>query len=51
MSSRVLSTTVGTNREAFGWYDWTLFLAVSLIWGSSFLWIAIGLETDRKSVV
>lgn len=51
MSSRVLSTTVGTNREAFGWYDWTLFLAVSLIWGSSFLWIAIGLETLEPGLI
>lgn len=43
-NSRVMSTSVGTNREAFAPRDWALFLGVSLIWGSSFLLISIGLE-------
>lgn len=33
-----------TDRDAFGTLDWSLFVAIGLIWGSSFLLIAIGLE-------
>ena len=45
MSGRVLSTSVGINREAFTGRDWAAFSGVALIWGSSFLLIAIGLES------
>ena len=44
MSSRIISTSEGTNRGAFGLGDWGLFLSVALIWGSSFLFIAIALD-------
>ena len=38
---RVMSTTAGTHLGAFTPLDWVLFLSVGLIWGSSFLLIAI----------
>jgi len=41
----------GTNRGQFDLADWTLLSATSLIWGSSFLWIAIGLDAFAAGVV
>lgn len=41
----------GTNTEAFDHTDWTLTLTVAVLWGSSFLWIAIGLDTLDPRVV
>ncbi len=49
--ARLPSTATGTNREAFGSTEWGLLTAVALIWGSSFLFMAIGLETFRPGVV
>ncbi len=40
-----LATTEGTNPGAFNPGDWALLLTVALIWGTSFLWIAVGLES------
>jgi drug/metabolite transporter (DMT)-like permease len=48
---RLPSTATGTNREAFGGTEWGLLAAVALIWGSSFLFMAIGLESFRPGVV
>ncbi|HSJ71149.1 MAG TPA: DMT family transporter [Acidimicrobiia bacterium] len=48
---RLPSTATGTNREAFGATEWGLLTAVALIWGSSFLFMAIGLESFRPGVV
>jgi drug/metabolite transporter (DMT)-like permease len=48
---RVLSTAVGTNQEAFSPGDWVRFVSISLIWGSSFLLIALGLESFAPGVV
>lgn len=48
---RLPSTATGTNREAFGTTEWGLLTAVALIWGSSFLFMAIGLESFRPGVV
>lgn len=48
---RILSTSHGTNREAFSASDWGLFLSLALIWGSSFLFIAIGLDAFHPGVV
>lgn len=45
------STAVGTNRDAFGASEWGLLAAIALIWGSSFLFMAIGLESFRPGVV
>jgi drug/metabolite transporter (DMT)-like permease len=49
--ARLPSTAIGTNREAFGGTEWGLLTAVALIWGSSFLFMAIGLESFRPGVV
>ena len=51
MSNRLLSTSHGTNREAFSASDWARFIAVSVIWGSSFLFIAIGLDAFHPGLV
>ncbi|MEM6794816.1 MAG: DMT family transporter [Acidobacteriota bacterium] len=36
---------------AFGPAEWTLLASIALIWGSSFLWIDIGLEGLRPGVI
>ena len=46
-----LRTAEGTNTAAFNPGDWALLLTVALIWGSSFLWIAIGLESMSAPAV
>lgn len=51
MGARVLSTAHGTHREAFAAIDWLLFATVGTIWGASFLFIAIGLETFRPGLI
>jgi drug/metabolite transporter (DMT)-like permease len=51
MANRLLTTSHGTNREAFTAADWTLFLSLSLIWGSSFLFMAIGLDSFHPGLV
>jgi drug/metabolite transporter (DMT)-like permease len=48
---RVLSTSYGTHAGAFTALDWTLFGAIGLIWGSSFLLIAIGLDAFTPGLV
>lgn len=50
-TTRLISTSHGTNREAFTAIDWALFLALSAIWGSSFLFIAIGLDAFHPGLV
>ena len=44
-------TSDGTNQGNFGTVDWALLLITSLIWGSSFLWIAIGLDAFHPGVI
>jgi len=39
------------NRGAFSVLDWTLFVSISLIWGSSFLLMAIGLEAFEPGLI
>lgn len=51
MTARILTTTHGTNREAFSASDWLMFVSLALIWGSSFLFIAIGLDSFHPGVV
>lgn len=51
MSNRLLTTSHGTNREAFSSGDWARFIAVSVIWGASFLFIAIGLDAFHPGLV
>lgn len=47
----VMSTTAGTHLGAFTPLDWVLFLSIGLIWGSSFLLIAIGLDAFAPGLV
>ncbi len=49
--TRLLSTSHGTNRGAFSLGDWGLFVSLSLIWGSSFLFMAIGLDHFHPGLV
>jgi drug/metabolite transporter (DMT)-like permease len=49
--SRLLSTAQGTRAEAFGPAEWGLLASVALMWGSSFLWMAIGLEAFRPGLI
>ena len=51
MASRILSTAHGTHRGSFAAVDWALFSMVGTIWGSSFLFMAIGLEAFRPGLV
>jgi len=46
-----LETAEGTNTAAFSSGDWAILVTVSAIWGSSFLWIAIGLESMSAPTV
>lgn len=49
--SRLITTAPGTRTEAFGALEWGLLASTSLMWGSSFLWIAEGLEAFPPAVV
>jgi drug/metabolite transporter (DMT)-like permease len=53
MSSRrpLIETAQGTKREAFGPREWGLLAAIAAMWGSSFLFIEIGLEHFGPGVV
>ncbi|HSG78138.1 MAG TPA: DMT family transporter [Acidimicrobiia bacterium] len=46
-----ISTAPGTSAGAFGLAEWGLLGAVALMWGSSFLWIAEGVEAFAPPVV
>lgn len=50
-ASSLLSTAPGIRRAAFGLTDWGLLTGIALIWGSSFLLIAIGLEAFPPTLV
>ena len=49
--NRVLERTESINTGAFTAGDWGMFWGVALIWGSSFLLIAIGLEAFHPGVI
>jgi drug/metabolite transporter (DMT)-like permease len=44
-------TNVGSRTAAYGPLEWGLTLAIGLIWGSAFLWIAIGVDSLSPGVV
>lgn len=48
---RLVQTSPGTLSDAFGLTEWGLLTGVAAIWGSSFLFIAIGLEDFAPGVV
>ena len=47
----VLATARGTRQEAFGPVEWSLLASIGLMWGSSFVFIAEGLEAFRPGLV
>lgn len=49
--SRLFQGGDGTFAGAFGATEWTLLTLNSLIWGSSFLWIDLGIASFRPGVV
>ncbi len=51
MGNRLLTTSRGTNLGNFSAVDWALFGSVGLIWGSSFLFMAIGLDSFHPGLV
>jgi len=48
---RLLTTSSGTNLEAFGVGEWSLLALIALIWGSSFVLMEIGLESLRPGLI
>ena len=48
---RLLETGRGSRPESFGATEWLLLASVAMIWGSSFLFIDIGLEALRPGVI
>lgn len=49
--ARVLEATASANEGSFTAGDWGLFVVISLIWGSSFLFIAVGLESIEPGLI
>jgi drug/metabolite transporter (DMT)-like permease len=47
----IVTTSEGVNRGSFAPVDWALFLSMSLIWGSSFLLMDIGLDSFQPGLV
>jgi drug/metabolite transporter (DMT)-like permease len=47
----VLSTSAGTNQESFSAGDWALFWSIGIIWGSSFLFMDIGLDAFAPGLI
>jgi drug/metabolite transporter (DMT)-like permease len=47
----VLSTSAGTHGGAFTPLDWALFAGIGMIWGSSFLFIELGLEVFEPGLI
>lgn len=48
---RLISTTEGTHRGAFSTLDWALLAGVALVWGSSFVFIEIALDSLQPGVI
>jgi len=49
--AQVLTTARGTRPEAFGAIEWGLLAAIALMWGSSFVFIDIALESSRPALI
>ncbi len=50
-TKKLFTATSAANDGSFAAQDWTLFLAVAGIWGSSFLFIAIGLDAFPPGLI
>ena len=48
---QLLASAEGSHHDAFGSAEWGLLTAIALIWGSSFLFMDIGLEALRPGVI
>ena len=44
-------TNVGSRTAAYGPAEWLLTFTIGLIWGSAFLWIALGVDFLSPGVV
>src|ERR671918_2490122 len=50
-ATRIVTTAHGTRPEAFGPSEWGLLAAIALMWGSSFVFIEIGLHALRPALI
>ena len=44
-------TNIGSRPAAYGAAEWGLVVTLGVIWGSAFLWIALGVESIAPGVV
>ncbi len=51
MVNKILTTTEGTHRGAFGGQEWGLMLFAGITWGASFLFIAEGLVAFEPGLI
>lgn len=49
--ARALEATASANPGVFSFGDWGLFVAIALIWGSSFLFIAVALDSIEPGLI
>jgi drug/metabolite transporter (DMT)-like permease len=50
-TARVITTAPGTRADAFGPVEWSLLAFIGVMWGSSFIFIAEGLEAFEPGLV